>query len=121
MEEDVAPDVAPSNSSDDDESIEEESDDVDENEEYDADADEESKRQQGLVMEARTRRLVVREEGRRQQGLVVEARTRRLVVREEGRLVMVKARPRVLGKDCIKHWRRQGRQGKGNDRDPVLF
>ena len=75
MEEDVAPDVAPSNSSDDDESIEEESDDVDENEEYDADADKESKRQQGLVMEARTRRLVVR---------------------EEGRLVMVKARPRVL-------------------------
>ena len=35
-----------------DESIEEESDDVDENEEYDADADEESKRQQGLVVEA---------------------------------------------------------------------
>ena len=34
-----------------DESIEEESDDVDENEEYDADADEESKRQQGLVVE----------------------------------------------------------------------
>ena len=60
----------------------EESDDVDENEEYDADADEESKRQQGLV---------------------VEARTRRLVVREEGRLVMVEARPRVLGRDCIKH------------------
>ncbi len=52
VEKDVAPDVAPSNSSDDDESIEEESDDVDENEEYDADADEESKRQQGLVVEA---------------------------------------------------------------------
>ena len=52
MEEDVA-----------DESIEEESDDVDENEEYDADADEESKRQQGLVVEARPR-TIVREEGK---------------------------------------------------------
>jgi len=41
-EEDVAPDVAPANRCDDDESIEEESDDVDKNEEYDADADEES-------------------------------------------------------------------------------
>ena len=72
MEEDVA-----------DESIEEESDDVDENEEYDADADEESKRQQGLVVEARPR-TIVREEGkeRRQQGLVVEARR---LVREERR------------------------------------
>jgi len=49
VEEDVAPDVAPANSSDDDESIEEESDDVDENEEYDADADKESKRQQGFA------------------------------------------------------------------------
>ena len=73
MEEDVAPDVALANSSDDDDSIkkgsddddsiEEKSDNVDENEEFDADADEESKRQQGLVVEARTRRLVVREEG----------------------------------------------------------
>ena len=63
MEEDVAPDVAPANSSDDDESIEEESDNVDENEEYDADADEESKRQQGLVVEARPR-TIVREEGK---------------------------------------------------------
>ena len=41
-EEDVAPDKAPSNRCDDDESIEEESDNVDENEENDADADEES-------------------------------------------------------------------------------
>ena len=81
MEEDVA-----------DESIEEESDDVDENEEYDADADEESKRQQGLVVEAR-----------------------RLVVREEGRLLI--ARPCVLGRHCLKY---QQRQGKGKDRDPVF-
>ena len=54
VEEDVAPDVAPANSSDD-ESIEEESDGIDKNEEYAADADEESKRQQGLEVEARTR------------------------------------------------------------------
>ena len=73
----VPPDVAPANSSDDDESIEEESDDVDENAEYDADADKESKRQQGLVVEAWPR-TIVREEGkeRQQQGLVVEAQPR---------------------------------------------
>ena len=53
----VPPDVAPANSSDDDESIEEESDNVDENEVYDADADKESgfrwQRRQGRRKETR--------------------------------------------------------------------